>query len=112
MSYSLVAGLGNPGRSYESTRHNLGWVVLDALARSLRETDYIGWYRDGHIIGGVLTVVGQDSIADVFKRVQPRVKDALVPKLGSEESGRFHLRLCQQHELQDFESGILPMAIQ
>jgi PTH1 family peptidyl-tRNA hydrolase len=33
MSYSLVAGLGNPGRSYESTRHNLGWVVLDALAR-------------------------------------------------------------------------------
>lgn len=33
MSLSLVAGLGNPGRTYESTRHNLGWVVLDALAR-------------------------------------------------------------------------------
>lgn len=33
MSISLVAGLGNPGREYESTRHNLGWVVLDALAR-------------------------------------------------------------------------------
>jgi PTH1 family peptidyl-tRNA hydrolase len=32
MSISLVAGLGNPGRKYESTRHNLGWVVLDALA--------------------------------------------------------------------------------
>src|SRR3954471_15616707 len=32
MSISLVAGLGNPGRDYESTRHNLGWVVLDALA--------------------------------------------------------------------------------
>jgi peptidyl-tRNA hydrolase, PTH1 family len=32
MSLSLVAGLGNPGRNYESTRHNLGWVVLDALA--------------------------------------------------------------------------------
>ena len=29
----LVAGLGNPGRDYESTRHNLGWVVLDALAK-------------------------------------------------------------------------------
>ncbi len=33
MSISLVAGLGNPGREYENTRHNLGWVVLDALAR-------------------------------------------------------------------------------
>src|ERR1044071_7933925 len=35
-------------------------VVLGALAGSLRETDYIGWYREGQIIGGVLTVVGQD----------------------------------------------------
>jgi peptidyl-tRNA hydrolase, PTH1 family len=33
MFLSLVAGLGNPGREYESTRHNFGWVVLDAFAR-------------------------------------------------------------------------------
>jgi len=33
MSISLVAGLGNPGRDYESSRHNLGWVVLDAFAK-------------------------------------------------------------------------------
>lgn len=33
MSISLVAGLGNPGAEYEKTRHNAGFVVLDALAR-------------------------------------------------------------------------------
>lgn len=28
----LVAGLGNPGREYENTRHNIGFKILDALA--------------------------------------------------------------------------------
>ena len=28
----LVAGLGNPGREYVRTRHNIGWMVCDELA--------------------------------------------------------------------------------
>jgi len=29
----LIIGLGNPGSEYESTRHNIGFMVLDALAK-------------------------------------------------------------------------------
>lgn len=39
----LVAGLGNPGREYQNTRHNLGFSVLSLLASQ----EGLSWrYRD------------------------------------------------------------------
>lgn len=32
----MIVGLGNPGSDYEQTRHNVGWMVVDAFARKFR----------------------------------------------------------------------------
>ena len=75
-------------------------VVLNGLWRCIRETDYIGWYRQGHVLGGVLTVVGRESVADVNDRVQSRLWQTLHAELSAEECRCIRIRVCQPHEIE------------
>src|SRR6185436_18745284 len=43
----VIVGLGNPGREYEHTRHNVGWWVVDHLADVWH---FDRWKRDGEAL--------------------------------------------------------------
>jgi len=57
----LVAGLGNPGREYENTRHNAGFVAADMLSDkfniSVSKSKFDALYGDGTIAGARVLVV-------------------------------------------------------
>lgn len=50
----LIVGLGNPGDKYEKTRHNLGFLVVDALAEKHSLSFKRGWRLNGKIASGVI----------------------------------------------------------
>ncbi|MGI6324865.1 MAG: aminoacyl-tRNA hydrolase [Bacilli bacterium] len=45
----LIVGLGNPGKEYENTRHNLGFMVVDKIAEHL--SIEIDCEKDGGLYG-------------------------------------------------------------
>jgi peptidyl-tRNA hydrolase, PTH1 family len=55
----LIVGLGNPGRQYEQTRHNVGWMVLDRIA------DRAGWSGRGKARDAAVVVRGRFDELDL-----------------------------------------------
>ena len=51
----LVAGLGNPGKQYDMTRHNIGFEVIDYIADkenvSVKKLKFKGLYGETNICG-------------------------------------------------------------
>ncbi|MBQ2933419.1 MAG: aminoacyl-tRNA hydrolase [Clostridia bacterium] len=57
----LIAGLGNPGREYENTRHNAGFVAADILSDKFKinisKSKFDALYGDGTVASARVLVV-------------------------------------------------------
>ena len=65
----LVAGLGNPGREYAATRHNVGFMVADELARR-----YGGTFRSK--FSGELAEIRLDAARVALLKPQTYMNDS------------------------------------
>lgn len=87
----LVVGLGNPGKEYHGTRHNVGVEVIDVLAA-----------RHG---GGFRATKEQALVAEV--RIGPKRVALAFPQTYMNESGRSVQLLWRRHGITDPEQLVV-----
>jgi hypothetical protein len=68
--------------------------LFRGLTVSLRETDFIGWYRHGLVAGAVLTQHAEVN-AEASRAVGDRVHRAVRQQLPSDVAARLHIRVYQ-----------------
>jgi PTH1 family peptidyl-tRNA hydrolase len=69
----LIVGLGNPGREYETTRHNVGFVWVDELAREQKlgfksESKFHGLTARGQLHGHEVLLLKPQTFMNVSGR--------------------------------------------
>lgn len=87
----IIAGLGNPGREYESTPHSIGFEVAEAVVREMgaafrRSPSFKGDIADGRFADGKVLVVkpmtfmnlSGDCVAPVVKYHNATAADLVV----------------------------------
>ena len=101
----LIVGLGNPGRQYEKTRHNAGFLFLDTLADQLgctwvNEAKFQGVFSQGKIANTPVMLLKPDTFMN--RSGQSVGKIARYYKLQPEE-------ILVVHDELDFNPGLVKL---
>lgn len=75
----LIVGLGNPGREYEQTRHNMGYIFIDKFAKEynteIKKEKFNGLYAEVTIDGEKIILVKPLSYVNLSGEVVEKYKD-------------------------------------
>jgi hypothetical protein len=69
--------------------------LFPVVCRSLRETDFVGWYRQGAVVGATLTQDGRRGTEQAPQIVRERILKALGTELPPELVSQLRLRLYE-----------------
>lgn len=81
--------------------------TMSVLFSSFRDTDYIGWYRQGRILGVLLTALRPDSAGAGCDNLRIRLVDGLRCALMDDHS--LQIRVLEQTDLTAFDASDHPV---
>ena len=67
----VVIGLGNPGKQYENTRHNAGFLGIDVLSRAFGQGEwkdqqkFDGWTQEARIVTAPVLLVKPNTFMNL-----------------------------------------------
>lgn len=101
----LIVGLGNPGRQYEKTRHNAGFLFLDRLVSDsncdwVRESRFDGLLAEIEVAGGKVLMLKPSTFMNRSGQAVGRV--ARYYKLVPDE-------ILVIHDELDFDAGVVKL---
>jgi hypothetical protein len=73
---------------------SLATALFLALGACVREVDFVGWYREGHVVGAVLAQPGKTSI-EVPRAIAQRMLGVLTNRLSADHSRNLRLRVVR-----------------
>lgn len=88
----IIAGLGNPGSQYETTRHNIGFLAVDRLIDHFRATGPQVKYQGEIYSASVKTVTGIEKVLFVKPQTFMNLSGKCIGAL-------FHFHHCQPGDL-------------
>lgn len=103
LSRILILYMSKGADAIVPMERELSRKVMGVLSTNLRKTDSIGWYREGTIVGALLTVVESESSIGQCHLLERRLGNILQAEL-PDASDVLRFKICIQEEVHQFDS--------
>ena len=91
--FLVLAELQGRDGSTERMARSVSKSLFRSFSACLRETDVLGWHKEGHIAGAVLTETGAEQDDKALGRVVERIRRTFEDAVPIEVSSRLHFRV-------------------